>query len=331
VALYDTADRAWFSADTVPVWEEGRIAIGFREGCQPEGWAALVQREKRKAWAENRRLLYVACTRARDLLVVPRPPVDAALGEFWRDLILKLPASSDADVTVVDADTVPVLEHSSQRSELWALAGAEGGDAVAARWETERREQIAEARRRPFAPISATRLAAQSAPPPAVDPGDGSGRDFGSLVHRLLEWVSFEETGESRGKAIRSMAVALAPAFGLDEEAAARAAAQVDGALGLPVMERARRAPRVWREMGVWFPDGEHLVEGKVDLVFEENGQLVVVDYKSDAITDEQALAQAAHHAPQLQLYGRGLAQALAMPVRERLVVFTAIARSVPV
>ena len=127
------------------------------------------------------------------------------------------------------------------------------------------------------------------------------------------------------------MAVALAPAFGLDEEAAARAAAQVDGALGLPVMERARRAPRVWREMGVWFPDGEHLVEGKVDLVFEENGQLVVVDYKSDAITDEQALAQAAHHAPQLQLYGRGLAQALAMPVRERLVVFTALARSVPV
>ncbi len=331
VALYDTADRAWFSADTVPVWEEGRIAIGFREGCQPEGWAALVQREKRKAWAENRRLLYVACTRARDLLVVPRPPVDAALGEFWRDLILKLPASSDADVRVVDAETVPVPEHSIQRSELWALAGAEGGDAVAARWETERREQIAEARQRPFAPISATRLAAQSAPPPAVHPGDGSGRDFGSLVHRLLEWVSFEETGESRGKAIRSMAVALAPAFGLDEEAAARAAAQVDGALGLPVMERARRAPRVWREMGVWFPDGEHLVEGKVDLVFEENGQLVVVDYKSDAITDEQALAQAAHHAPQLQLYGRGLAQALAMPVRERLVVFTALARSVPV
>ncbi len=289
-----------------------------------------MQREKRKAWAENRRLLYVACTRARDLLVIPRPPVDAALGEFWRDLILKLPASSDADVRVVDAETVPVPEHSSQRSELWALAGAEGGDAVAARWETERREQIAGARRRPFAPISATRLAAQSAPPPAVHPVDG-GRDFGSLVHRLLEWVPFESSGDERSDRIRSMALALAPAFGLDEEAAERAAAQVDGALGLPVMERARRAPRVWREMGVWFPDGEHLVEGKVDLVFEEDGQLVVVDYKSDAITDEQALAQAAHHAPQLQLYGRGLAQALSMPVRERLVVFTALTRSVPV
>ena len=37
-----------------------------------------------------------------------------------------------------------------------------------------------------------------------------------------------------------------------------------------------------------WSPDGEHLVEGKVDLVFEEEGQLVVVDYKSDAITEDR-------------------------------------------
>ncbi len=127
------------------------------------------------------------------------------------------------------------------------------------------------------------------------------------------------------------MAGALAPSFGLDEEAAARAAEQVGAALALPVLDRARRAPRVWRELSLWFPDGEHLVEGKVDLVFEEDAQLVVVDYKSDAITDEQAVAQAAHHAPQLQLYGRGLSQALGIPVRERLVLFTALARTVPV
>ena len=63
----------------------------------------------------------------------------------------------------------------------------------------------------------------------------------------------------------------------------------------------------------------------------EEGGQLVVVDYKTDAITDDQAVAQAAHHAPQLQLYGRGIAQALGQPVRERLVLFTALGRAVPV
>ena len=106
---------------------------------------------------------------------------------------------------------------------------------------------------------------------------------------------------------------------------------QVERALSLPVLDRARRARRVWRELALWFPDGPHLVEGIVDLVFEETGALVIVDYKSDAIDEKDALAQAAHHAPQLQLYGRGLAQAAGLPVRERLVLFTALGRTVPV
>jgi ATP-dependent exoDNAse (exonuclease V) beta subunit len=55
------------------------------------------------------------------------------------------------------------------------------------------------------------------------------------------------------------------------------------------------------------------------------------VDYKTDHITPEQALPQAAHHAPQLQLYGRGLAQAAGLPVRERVVLFTALGQVVPV
>jgi ATP-dependent helicase/nuclease subunit A len=327
VALHDTADNARFFADTVPLWEEGRIAIGFRGGCQPEGWDALVRREEKRQWAENRRLLYVACTRARDFLVIPRPPVDASLGEFWKELVQHLPVSSDEDVRVVDADTLPIPESASQRAELWALAGAEGGDAVANRWERERADRIAAAASRPFVPVSATRLAARTAPPPAVTLG-GGGRDFGSLVHRLLEWVPLAEMDAGR---VETMARALAPAHGLGPESADRAAAQVMAALGLDVLERARRARRVWREMRLWFPDGGDLVEGVVDLVFEEEDELVVVDYKTDGIAPEQALVQAAHHAPQLQLYGRGLAQALGRPVRERLVVFTAIGRSVRV
>jgi ATP-dependent helicase/nuclease subunit A len=156
------------------------------------------------------------------------------------------------------------------------------------------------------------------------------GRDYGSLVHRLLEWLPFDDADAASGR-VRAMADALAPSFGLDPTAAARATADVVQVLRSPVIDRARRAAHVWRELPLWFPDGAHLVEGIVDLVFEEDGQLVVVDYKTDAIAPDQALAQAAHHAPQLQLYGHGLAQALGRPVRERLVVFTALARSVPV
>ncbi len=176
-------------------------------------------------------------------------------------------------------------------------------------------------------PISAARVAARTAAPPVVSAaGAGGGRDFGSLVHRILEWIPLDAP-ERAGP----MAEALAPSFGLDPDAARRAGDAARRALALPVMQRARAASRVWRELPVWLPQGTDLVEGVVDLVFEEDGALVVVDYKTDHIAPEQALAQAAHHAPQLQLYGRALAVATGTSVRDRLVLFTALGESVAV
>ena len=55
------------------------------------------------------------------------------------------------------------------------------------------------------------------------------------------------------------------------------------------------------------------------------------MDYKSDHVPEERLFDQAAHHAPQLRLYGSALAQATQMKVRERLVLFTAVPRAIPV
>jgi ATP-dependent exoDNAse (exonuclease V) beta subunit len=334
VALYDSADSPRLQADVVPLWEEARIAVGFRGGCQPPGWETLKAREEGRAAAEARRLLYVACTRARDLLVIPVPPKDARAGSFWRDVVALLPPASDEDVLLIDTETLPAVEPAAARDDLRALGRAEGGDAVAQRWDDERKARIEAAAERPFLPASVSRVAARTAPPAVTAEGSEGGRDFGSLVHRLLEWIPLGDAdadAEAGSERVRSMAQALAPSFGLDAEGAARAAAAATRALALPVMARARRASRIWRELGVWFPDGADLVEGKVDLVFEEDGGLVVVDYKTDHLSAEQARAQAAHHAPQLQLYGRGLARATGLPVRERLVLFTALGETVPV
>jgi len=327
VALYDSADDLRPKAETIPLWSEGQIAVGFRAGCQPPRWEELKIREEARAWAESRRLLYVACTRARDLLIVPVPPGDARAGNFWKDLVAFLPSASDADVNVLEAASLPLPGSGEARSGLRALASAAGGDAAAAGWETRRRETIASAAERAFLPISATRAAARRAPPPVVTTtGADGGRDFGNLVHRLLEWIPLDAP-ERAGL----MAEALAPSFGVDPALAGHAAEAVGRALALPVMARARRAKRVFRELPLVFPDGADLIEGVIDLVFEEDGQLVLVDYKTDHITADQLLAQAAHHAPQLQLYGRGLAQATGQPVKERLVLFTTLGEVVKV
>ena len=328
VALFDSADDNRSRPDTVPLWDEHRIAIGFRAGCQPPNWDQLRAREEARAAAEGRRLLYVACTRARDLLVIPVPPGTARTGSFWAELVRRLPRESDADVQVVDADALPVPEARYRRGELRALAGAAGVDAVGVRWEAERRGLLETASGRGLAPVSVTRAAAREAPPPVAAPPRDGARELGSLVHRVLEWMPFtSDAGPGAGKAVR----ALAPAFGLDDEASRIAEEIVLRVLSLPVIGRARAAPRVWREMPLWFSDGGELLEGIVDLVFEEDGELVIVDYKTDRIVEDQVLAQAAHHAPQLQLYGRGLARATGMRIRQRLVVFAALGREVPV
>ena len=328
VLLYDLDARLRTLTDVIALWDRGLVAVGFRAGCRPPGWNELAERDTARARAEGRRLLYVACTRARDWLVLPRPPRDAMIGDFWKDLLPFLEGAPAGEVAVVDAATLPRTKATRETVDPRLLAAAGGGDAVAARWEAERAALVEAGGYRPFVPIAAVKAALRDAPSEGVAAASPTGRHFGSLVHRVLEWIGFDD---ATADSVRTTAVALAPSFGLDGDSGRRAGDAAWAALGLPVMDRARRAKRVWRELPLVFPDGSDLVEGVIDLVFEEDDGLVIVDYKTDRIGPEQAVAQAAHHAPQLQLYGRGLAQAWGVPVVERLVLFTSIGQSVRV
>jgi ATP-dependent helicase/nuclease subunit A len=328
VLLHDVADRGGVRNDTIALWGRREVAIGFRAGCQPPGWDALRREDERRGLAENRRLLYVACTRARDFLAIPDPR-GAETGDFWKPLLDALPSKSDPDVDVVDVDTLPAPETRARARGLRAVAAPGGGDAVAARWEQERDALLEAGRHRDFTPISATARAAREAPPVAAAGGGPGGRDFGGLVHRVLQHLPFADPAAA--DRARTLATGFAPLCGLGPESAERAARLCAALLAHPLAERVRRSPRVLRELRVWLPEEGELVEGIVDLAFEEEGALVVVDWKTDAITEAQAIDQAAHHAPQLRLYARALTQATGLKVRERLVYFTAVARAVPV
>ena len=97
----------------------------------------------------------------------------------------------------------------------------------------------------------------------------------------------------------------------------------------MPLLERARRARRVWREIPLFFPEEGKLVEGIVDLVFEEEDGLVVADYKTEALAPGEETVRADRHATQLRAYHRGLRDALGKGVKERFVVFTSLGRAV--
>lgn len=65
--------------------------------------------------------------------------------------------------------------------------------------------------------------------------------------------------------------------------------------------------------------DGESLlVQGIADCVFEENGELVILDYKTDRNQTMEELRD--HYAPQLKLYAKALTETLGKPVKSCLI-----------
>jgi ATP-dependent helicase/nuclease subunit A len=70
-----------------------------------------------------------------------------------------------------------------------------------------------------------------------------------------------------------------------------------------PLARRAARATRIAREFDFLMAIEDLVIVGQVDLWFEEGGELVVVDYKTDEVTAAEAHHRARDYALQLRLY----------------------------
>ncbi|MBQ9459512.1 MAG: helicase-exonuclease AddAB subunit AddA [Oscillospiraceae bacterium] len=71
-------------------------------------------------------------------------------------------------------------------------------------------------------------------------------------------------------------------------------------------------------------PDDAVLLQGVVDLFFEENGELVVIDFKTDRVPHGQLAERAAYYKPQLETYASALARITGKRVKERILYFFA-------
>ncbi len=321
VILYDCLDRFSPRVDLVPLRTEGKIALGFVKDCQPPDWDVLAQKEEARLLEETHRLRYVACTRARDWLVVPIPPPTERVGDFWHDVAREI-AVANPDVVDLNAGAVALPEEAGE--SVMEGPGEErpsdlGGFAA------RRAALIDAASETTLLPVPIREDAARESPP-AVEPKEFVGRAFGSFVHRLLELADF-----SHPESVRLIAPNLAPGFPLSKDAVKRAEAQAEAALSLPIMREAARASRLFREVPISYIEEHRLLEGVCDLAFEDEKGWVVVDYKTEAISEDQVLAQASHHAAQLRRYARGLALASDSHQSRRFVLFTSLGRQVAV
>ncbi|MCL6447530.1 MAG: UvrD-helicase domain-containing protein [Armatimonadetes bacterium] len=100
---------------------------------------------------------------------------------------------------------------------------------------------------------------------------------------------------------------------------------EVPFTLGLPV-------PELYPETAGRVPPGETvLLQGTIDCLLVEEDGLVIIDYKTDRLTEDELPAAADRYRPQLALYARAAQQILSRPVLEKYLYFFALDRAVAV
>ena len=245
-------------------------------------------KEKAKGQAERTRQMYVAATRAQDHLVVSlfRPEkgsgnsfaglLEEKVGrdsDLWVEMQLDELGTSGATATTPDQDNTVDFSDSELLREAWL---------------TQRFEKI-QASSKPSS-IGATRLA-QLAKEEAED-GDvpyrkgRGGTNIGRAVHSALQSVDL-----STGDGIDEISQAQAAAEGLPDRWK-EVADLAKTAMASDVVKQAVATGRYHREVYVAAPEGPVLVEGFIDLVFETDEGLVVVDYKTDGVETPEEIAR---------------------------------------
>jgi ATP-dependent exoDNAse (exonuclease V) beta subunit len=306
---------------------DGGVEIRLASGVQTDRFELHQPVDEQMGFHEKLRLLYVAATRARDHLVVsvhrkdrPLPPEASTWthAELLYNSMGDLP-SRDGDVAALDT---------ASRHRLPAAASPAPPSPPPAQWLEERARAFAQGQKRRF--VAATTLARRSdgavaaTPAAASDPGLAKdardlelppwnkgryGTAIGRAVHAVLQTVDL-----ATGTGVRDAAAAQAAAEGVlghDDTIAALATAALESAT-----VRAASTRPFWRETYVAVPAEGMTLEGYVDLVYRDDDGLVVVDYKTDAVGDDDELARRLDH---YRVQGAAYAFAVATATGERV------------
>ena len=278
--------------------------------ARPTGWDEMEDRERRFLEAENDRLLYVASTRAEDLLVVSTQAKDGVPVPKgpWAKLVPHLSAK------------LPELPAPLATPLVGPWTDLEGERDASREW---RRLRLSRSAAPSYAVAQVTAVAHAAAAVPERT-RTGRGMSWGRVLHRLLESKMKDSSLDVRAYAANLLA---------DEE---RAPADLDDAVRLvdavarsPLWNRALASPQRFvelpfalmvptSELGTPGDLGKTLLYGAIDLVFEENGGWIVVDYKSDAVGPNLP-ALTAFYRPQVDHYRRYWEQLTGKPTKAGL------------
>lgn len=327
------------------LFDGDRVEVSARKGVGTVGFDRRADLEVEMDEEEKLRLLYVACTRARDHLLIGAHHIEgsqsfaqmvweAASGrpqDHWRHV----PGPAPATLVVHDAPE--------------SVAPVDAAAVVAAHREwCESRERLL-TRGRVARTISATELRQAAAGGVALDAEADDG-EAGTVAALVVATGDEHAPAWRRGRAATAFGRAVhavleaGPGSAAELAARARQAAAVEGlatraeevaaaagsALRAAVVAAAGSDAR--RELYVAAPVGGRTIEGFVDLLVPTPDGYLVVDYKTDAITDPAARDRKTRdYAVQLAAYALVIEAVTGTAVAGGVLVFADAAGGAPV
>ena len=286
-------------------------AYGHTVLGRPADWSLHQEKERAYLDAERVRLVYVAATRAKDLLVVGRPAKPNADGP-WQQLapyLMKVPALPTPPVSQLPLPTFPDLT-AGARSAAAAAREARARTLPAPSWQVESVTGTAH-RAGPYGhPLQEGRTREPD-----------TGMAWGSLIHFLLEHAM---RGPRRDRAHLER---LAGWFAFDEPGLRRVIPEA-----LDTVERVMTAP-FWREAtaarerAVEVPfavrrdepgAAPRLLHGVIDLAYAAADGWTLIDYKTDRL-DAGVDTLVERYAPQIRAYAEQWRARIGGPTRAGL------------
>ncbi|HSD29166.1 MAG TPA: UvrD-helicase domain-containing protein, partial [Vicinamibacteria bacterium] len=329
VVLWDGMHE-WTTRVQQSPWRLQRDGPGWimsLDGLRWEEPAGLGLRQIEQSYleAERRRLVYVAATRARDLLVVPQAGVPAPARYICDALLDKAAPSLVREMDIFHEGAIPAWGTQVGPPRTATASGQSAMEQEAAERWTAAAAGAARPRFRPVAVSQAARVGRPADPfdsvavEPAKEREGRFGSVFGNTVH-LAIGHALRAPGMAATDAVRRAVVETGLADHLDD-----AVADVERAL--EALRLAGVPAGISQDLQIEYPVAGILREGElsvgyIDLVAATPDQLLVLDFKTDPAPADSVDRTYPRYAAQVRAYAQLLADrgpAPALPVRRGL------------
>ena len=330
------------SADAEAMFDWSTALTGLRIGSISDlAGLYIAEKARLRSAEEQKRLLYVAMTRARDNLIISCAPSSRRSGGSFLSMLDSTLNDGIADAETstrvnVGKGTVQIEVVSASLSAPSQTKGGSKPTKKTANWKAFlgiwSRRRSAYERAQQAAPFLTPTLLKQQEQASSEVGGNLNGQIFrqtaalvvGDLAHRFLQNWQFVNDVKDFEEQLHDFISQSLP----QEYESSRAQIETDlrlifaGFFPSKSYAELARARILGREVPLLMPWDGQIMEGVIDLIYERNGLLYLADYKTDKVAPRELRQSAERYRQQAEIYTQAANQSLRREVAAFKIIF---------